>query len=196
MLRSLVGSEMCIRDRSISALDTLPDDRVASMSLFMTSPIESLTSMFFNWLYIVYTPKEKQVGSDFHEAPPSLSSLRNDCLFLMETGFVVYAFIGKYVPPQVLEAYGLPLRDPLQSPVEYNTCPFTEDELVTLSTQYRDTVDRFQQIASPCQVSPLEVSKHGQTTKFLQACLVEDDAKPAVSYLNFLTALYKKAQEK
>ena len=192
----LAGFYRCAAVRSISSLDTLPDDRVACMSLFMTSPIESLTSMFFNWLYIVYTPKEKQVGSDFHEAPPSLSSLRNDCLFLMETGFVVYAFIGKYVPPQVLEAYGLPLRDPLQSPVEYNACPFSEDELVTLSTQYRDTVDKFQQIASPCQVSPLEVSKHGQTTKFLQACLVEDDAKPAVSYLNFLTALYKKAQEK
>lgn len=181
--------------RTISNIDTPPDERVANMSIIMTTPVESMLAHWCNWMYAVYAPKEP-VDKIPLTVFGSFDQLRNDSIFVIEAGSYVYVFLGKNVPTKVFDVFGLPHRDPnasVTSPaVEPPVCNMSDEDLAELKRRYDLLIASSQGIAYAGQWAPQIIGKHGQTPRSLGCAFIEDDCKEALSYLNYLNVLYKK----
>ena len=182
--------------RTISNIETPPDERVANMSLAMTAPVESMLAHWCNWMYAIYAPKEAVERLPL-TVFSSFDQLRNDSIFVVEAGMYVYVFLGKNVPPKVFDEFGLPQRElnnnSVTSPAtEPPACALSDEELAALKERYDRLIASSQNVAFVGQWAPLVFGKHGQTPRSLGCAFIEDDCKEAVSYLNYLNALYKK----
>eukprot|EP00758_Cryptobia_borreli_P004070 Tbor_TRINITY_DN4163_c0_g1::TRINITY_DN4163_c0_g1_i1::g.26490::m.26490/K14007/SEC24; protein transport protein SEC24 len=182
--------------RTISSVETPPDERVAAMSLFMVSPVEATIPWWCPYVHTVYHPKES-VDSLPSIVLASIESLRNDSIFLIEMGSIIHIWVGKNVPKNVLMVYGIPDRVTVsngpQSTTQENDCPFSDEELHILQGKFHDRIEKLQQKALTSQWAPVVYGNHCVSHQ-LSSMFVEDDASEALSYLNYLAMLYKKLQ--
>lgn len=106
----MAGFLRCPACRTISTIETTPDERVANASQIMLAPIDSFLSMCLSWLFCLYSPSRatQPNSADAHlEQYPSLElasidSLHPDSIFLFDIGTAMAIWVGRAVPPRII----------------------------------------------------------------------------------------------
>ena len=186
----MVGFFRCPATRSISSIDTSPDERVASMSLMMTSPVDATISHWVGWTFCVYTPR------DAPEIPSlelsTAESLKSDGIYVVDVGTSLVVWHGKGVDSRVLAEFGF---DTHNSSLAADGAFTNDRDVADLAHRFQDILAKQQELSSSAAYTPVLRCPQGSSAieKQVGVALLEDDVKEAMSYPMYLAMLMRKA---
>lgn len=180
--------------RCISIAETMPDDRIASMSMWMTAPPDALLSYCLGWTFTIFTPR-CPLNALPQFSMPTVESLHQETIALVDCGSILALWIGKMVSSDVLSEFGI-RRSGDESAYSTDSSLYDSGEMSELVFRYRELVSRLQSSSNSAQHSSLVVIFQGSPQeKELLLKLIDDDLKDALSLGSYLAVLHKKVTE-
>jgi protein transport protein SEC24 len=190
----LTGIFRAAATRYITSLDTLPDDRVSSMSVIMTAPPDALLSYWAGWTLLAYTPNADSLASLPMQQLSTIETFRADSIYIIDLGFMIAVWYGKSIDGRVLHEFGIPS--------EQRTSTFSSDavlsnevELAELAQRFHATLEKLQSLSLSAAAAPVVYCQQGSSValeRLISSLLVEDDAKDTLGLLSYISTLQRK----
>ncbi|ESL07662.1 protein transport protein Sec24A [Trypanosoma rangeli SC58] len=168
----------------------LPDQRVAAMSMVMSTAPHAMQPYYTGWSYEVYSP---------HAAPenlpmpifPTQTYFRSDGIFLVHLGSTLVLWYGLKADAHILRAFGL-------TPSEGAPCSpqplITEEQLAALRGRFDALVWHLLEGVRSAFSASLEACPQGNSVfePALTRMMMEDEVQTLPSYTTFLRDLWQK----
>ncbi|KAF5221471.1 putative protein transport protein Sec24C [Trypanosoma cruzi] len=173
-----------------TATPILPDERVASMSMVMSTAPHTMVPYYTGWSYEVYSP---------HAAPenfpmpifPTQTYFRSDGIFLVHVGSTLVLWYGRKADAHVVEAFGL---TPSAEAPRSSQPPITEEQLAALRGRFDELVWNLRRDIRGAFTASLEACPQGNSVfePALTRMMTEDEVRTLPSYTTFLRDLWQK----
>lgn len=173
-----------------TAAPILPDERVAAMSMVMSTSPHGMLPYYACWSYEVYSP-HTPLGNLPIPLFSTQAYIRSDGIFLVHIGFALVVWYGRRVDPFVLRAFGITSSAEAPSTSESQ---ISEEELAALRGRFDALVWRFRGESQCAFTAPLEACPQG-TALFelaLTRAMTEDEVRSLPSYTVFLRDIWQK----
>ncbi|RNF17837.1 putative protein transport protein Sec24A [Trypanosoma conorhini] len=168
----------------------LPDERVAAMSMVMSTAPYAMLPYYTGWSYEVYSP---YAAPENFPVPifPTQSYFRSDGIFLVHLGSTLVLWYGRKADAHVVEAFGL---TPSEEAPRSAQPLITEEQLVALRGRFDALVWQLLEGVRNAFSAPLEACPQGNSViePALTRMMMEDEVQTLPSYTTFLRDLWQK----
>ncbi|KAH9598786.1 zinc finger protein [Trypanosoma melophagium] len=182
-----------------TASPILPDERVASMSMVMSTAPHAMVPFYAGWCYEVYSPY-----TPLEELPmpifPTQTFFKSDGVFLVHIGFALVLWYGRRTELEVLQALGIRVDNNSDSNNINNNMNMNNDmagvspQLAALRERLDALVWRLRAESGLAYTAALEGCPQGNTVfePALTRMMMEDDVRTLPSYTTFLRDIWQK----